>query len=118
MSEANKVDLGSIKIHKTVLSEITFSAISEVKGVSLVPKDFFSSVLDIFGMKNFPGISVNVDKNNQVVIEVKVIVDYGVNIPDAARQAQDVVRDAIEKTVDVDLKDVNVNIHGIDRRDQ
>ena len=69
----------------------------------------------LLGWKGFPGIIVGVDKNNQVSIEVKVQVHYGLNIPDIARHVQDAIRTAIENTVDIDLKDVNVNIQGIER---
>jgi len=61
---------------------------------------------------------VIIDRNNQVTIEVKVNIRYGMNIPDIARFTQDSVRDAIERTVDIDLKDVNVNIQGIERGEQ
>ena len=118
MKDINKVDLGSIKIHKKVLEEITLSAIKDIKGVSLMNKDFRAGLKDFLGIKNSPGIAVIVDKNNQVTIDVKVLVRSGMNIPEVARQVQDTVQQVIEKTVDVDLKDVNVNIQGIERGDQ
>jgi len=118
MSEVNKVDLGSIKIHKKVLAEIAYSAVSDVKNVSLMTKDFMAGIGEFLGAKAYPGINVFLDKNNQVSIEVKIKVKYGVNIPDIARQVQDAVRDAVEKTIDIDLKDVHVNIQGIERRNK
>jgi uncharacterized alkaline shock family protein YloU len=115
MKDANKIDLGSIKVHKKVLAEIAESAVQDIDGVDLIQQDIPSVIGSFFGQKSSPGITVNVDKNNQVSLEIKVTVRYGLNIPEIARQTQDAVRTAIEKTVDIDLKDVNVNIQGIER---
>lgn len=116
MKEVNKIDMGSIKVHKKVLAEITASAVNDVGGVSLVKQDFSSWLGDFVGQKTSPGIKIHVDRNSQVVVEVKVIVGYGLNIPEAGRLVQDAIRRDIEKTVDIDLKDVNVIIQGIERR--
>ena len=113
MKEVSRVDLGSVKVHKRVLAEIVQSAIAEIKGVQLIPRDFLVTAGEFFGFKRFPGISVSVDKNNQVTIEVRVLIQYGLNIPDMAKQAQDAIREAVEKTVDIDLKEIHVNIQGI-----
>ena len=118
MNENTNVDLGSIKIHKKVIAEIALSAIQNIKGVSLVPRNFIGNLCELLGLKDFPGISVTVDKNNQVTVEVKIRVDYGLSVLDIARQTQDVIRESIEKTVDIDLTDVNVNIQGVERGEQ
>lgn len=115
MTELSKIDLGSIKIHKKVLAEITASAVKEIEGVRLAPPDFVATLAELVGFTRIPGVVINVDKGNQVSIEVLMCVKYGINIPDVARRAQDAVRSAIERTVDIDLKDVNINIQGIDR---
>ena len=115
MSGSNQVDLVSIKIHKKVIAEIAVSALEEVDGVSALPKDFIGNLKDLFGCRHYTGVSVSIDKNNQVTVEVKVLIRYGKNIPEVARQAQDAIRAAIERTVDVDLKDVNVSVYGLER---
>ena len=111
----NKVDLGSIQIHKKVIAEIAAAALDEIDGVHLAPQDWLNQFREILGQKNCPGIEVTVDKDDQVTIELKVIIRYGINIPDIARQIQDVVRLAVEKTTDIHLREVNVNVQGIER---
>ena len=118
MKDHNKVDLGLIKIHKKVLADITCSAVSEVPGVALAGPDVADKVKELLGIKSYPGITITVGDNNQVSIEARVIVRYGINIPDIARQTQDAIRAAIDKTVDIDLQDVHVNIQGIERGEQ
>jgi uncharacterized alkaline shock family protein YloU len=115
MIEENKVDLGSIQIHKKVIADIAASAMATINGVSLDSSDITSKLGEWLGRKNYQGINVRIDKSNQVTLEVKVNVRYGLNIPDVAREVQDTVRAAIEKTMDIDLKDINVNIQGIQR---
>ena len=115
MIPEQRVDLGSVQIHKKVIGEIAAAALSEIDGVHLVPRDWRYQILELFGRKECPGIHVTVDKNNQVAIELKVYIRYGINIPDMAHQIQESVRQAVERTTDVHLKEVNVNVQGIER---
>lgn len=118
MSDENKVGFGSIQIDKKVLADIAFSAINDIDGASLVPQDVQNRFLEFFGKKSYSGINVAIDKENQVAIEVRICVVYGVNIPDIARQVQDAIRAAVERTADITLKDVNVIVQGIERRQE
>ena len=115
MMTENKVDLGSIQIHKKVIADIAAAALGEIDGAQLAPKDLLNQFLEVLGQKKCPGINVTVDKDEQVTIELKVTIRYGINIPDIARQIQDVVRLAVEKTTDIHLREVNVNVQGIER---
>lgn len=118
MGEIQKIDLGSVQIHKYVIADIAINAMADVKGLSLAGTDLLDKVQEFLGIKKYPAINVCVDKNNQVNINVKVIIEYGLSIQDVAAQAQDLIREAIEQTVDIDLKDVNINIRGIKRGDK
>ena len=115
MREEKKVDFGSIQIHREALADLVSSAVSEVEGIRLLPKNFFDKLSDAIGRTQYPGVVVHIDQNNEVVIEVKILVKFGMNIHDLARQAQDVVKTTIERTVNLTLKDINVNIIGIER---
>lgn len=115
MIHDNKIDLGSIQIHKKVIADIAAAALMEIDGVQLMPKDLSNKLFDAIGQKNSPGVIVTVDKNNQVSIELKVYIRYGINIPDIARLIQDGVRNAVERTTDIHLREVNVNVQGIER---
>ena len=42
----------------------------------------------------------------EVTLGIKVLVRYGMNIPDAAKKIQETIKSAVDKTLDVDLKDV------------
>ncbi|MFP4472267.1 MAG: Asp23/Gls24 family envelope stress response protein [Candidatus Omnitrophota bacterium] len=115
MSQFSKVDLGSIKIHKKVIADIAANALQDIKGIKVEDKSVLSQGLSLFGIRKHPGVSVSVDASSQVVVDVAVWIEYGLSIPEVAARAQDAVREAIEQTVDIDLKDININIQGIER---
>ncbi|MDD3374757.1 MAG: Asp23/Gls24 family envelope stress response protein [Candidatus Omnitrophica bacterium] len=114
MKQDQQVDYGSIQIHKKVLADIVLSVVHEAEGIAVASESFMGGLLNIFRKRNYSGIIVTIDKDNEVSIEVRICVQYGVNIPDASRQLQDAIRDAIEKTTDINLKDVHINIQGIE----
>ena len=115
MNDASNVDFGSIKIHKNVIAELVLTALKDVYGVKALPSDWTSSVWEIFGRKRYPGISIALDTEGKVTVDAQILVQYGLNIPTVAKEAQDAIRTAIEKAVDIELKDVNVNVYGIER---
>ena len=78
---------------------------------------FLGDLFDVFGYKHYPAVSVRSDKNGDLSLNLRVNVDYGLNIPNIASRIQDTVREAIEKTVDIDDVEINVNIQSVQRRD-
>ena len=115
MSGENKVDIGFVQIHKKVIGDIAVSALQEVQGVKLASFGVISKFFELFGHRNFLCVNVAIDPDNQVSVEIKVSIQYGLNVPDVARQVQDVVKAAVERAVDINLKEVNVNIQAIER---
>ena len=59
---------------------------------------------------------MTVDKDHQVSLEIRVIIHYGMNIPVVARQIQDVIAHAVQEAVDINLKEIDVNVQAIERR--
>jgi uncharacterized alkaline shock family protein YloU len=115
MSRENKVEVGFVQIHKKVIGDIAASALTEINGVRLASFGLLSKFFEILGNKNYPAVRVSIDPDNQVSVNIKVSIQYGLNVPDVARQVQDIVRVAVERSVDIDLKEINVNIQGIER---
>lgn len=115
MNRDNKVDIGFVQIHKKVIGDIAASALTDVEGVKLASFGVISKFFELIGNKSFPSVNVTIDADNQVSVDIKVSIQYGLNVPDVARQVQDVVRAAVERSVDINLREVNVNIQGIER---
>ncbi len=115
MKKEEKIDLGSVQVHRKVFAEIVSSAMDEIEGVSLIQKSLGNKLVEMFGNEDFPGIEIKVEEGGEVTLELEVLVRYGMNIPDAARQVQRTIKAAIDKTLDINLKDINVNVQGIER---
>jgi uncharacterized alkaline shock family protein YloU len=81
----------------------------------LTRKNIGNQLIELFGKRNVSGIDIKVDEKQEVTLGVRVLVRYGLNIPGAARQVQEAIKTAVDKTLDVNLKDVNVNVQGISR---
>lgn len=113
-----KTEFGVVRIHKDVIKSVASIAISEIEGVSLIKNDFKSSIFSAVGKKYYPGINVTIDKDNEIRLEVKIDVKYGFNIPDVASRVQDNIRLALEKMSDLTLKEVNVNIQGVEKSNE
>lgn len=111
--EDTKNDLGTIRIHNHVISALTSIAVSEVEGVVGIYKGIRGSIFNILGKQSSGAIKVETDKNNEIRLDVAITVKYGVNIPEVARRVQESIQNAIEKSTDLNLKEINVNVHEI-----
>ena len=116
MHRDNTVDLGVVQIHKKVIGDIAAASIKEVPGAQLATFGIISVIAEAFGYKNYPSVSVTIDKDQQVSLGIRVIIYYGMNIPVVAHQIQDVIQRAVIDAVDINLKEINVNVQAIERR--
>jgi len=117
MSDPAQLAVGSVKIHRRVLAAVVASALDSVSGVRLHAPGFSSALKSMMGIKHYPGINIILDKNHQVSIGVQVLMPYGSNIPELAQKTQTAIRDAVQQTVDMELKDIRINVQGITKKD-
>lgn len=108
-----KIDLGNVQIHKKVIGDIAAAALQEIPGVELARFGVIGDICELFGYRNCPGVYVAVDQIGQISLEIRVDVDYGVNIPLIAHQVQEKVQSAVEQNLDIQLKEINVSIQSV-----
>lgn len=114
--DESRNDLGVVKIHRNVIASISSLAAMEIDGVKGVDRDLKSGLLEFMGQKSFASIKVDISKNNEEVkVEVPLIIKYGYNIPEVASRVQENVRQALEKMSNLSVKDININVRGIER---
>jgi uncharacterized alkaline shock family protein YloU len=113
--EESRTDLGTIRIHKNVIASIASLAASEVAGVKRIGGNFKSGLLELIGRKSLSPIRVELNKNEEVKLEIPLVIKYGFNIPDIAGKVQEGVRNNLEKMTSLSIKDINVNVQGIER---
>ena len=101
---------GTIKIADEVVSIIAGLATIEVPGVAGMSGGFVGGIAEILGKRNLSkGVKVAVG-DRETAIDLYIITEYGVNIPDVAKQAQNNVKTAIENMTGLDVVQVNVHV--------
>jgi uncharacterized alkaline shock family protein YloU len=113
--EESRTDLGTIKIHKNVIASIASLAATEIEGVKRVGGNLRSGLLELIGKKGGLAIKVEIDRNEEVEIEIPVIIAYGFNIPEVASRVQENVRQALEKMTHLLIRDINIVVKGIEK---
>ncbi|MDD5506623.1 MAG: Asp23/Gls24 family envelope stress response protein [Candidatus Omnitrophica bacterium] len=108
-------ELGAVRIHKNVVSSISSIAALEIEGVKKVGAGLKGSLLELVGQKSFLAIKVDISKNEEVRVDIPLVIKYGYNIPDTAARVQENVRQALEKMSNLFVKDININVQGIER---
>lgn len=107
-------DYGVIKISEEVVSIIAGLAATEIKGVSGMSGGFVGGIAEKLGMKNMSkGVKVAVGEK-EAAVDLFIIVDYGIKIPDVAWQIQENVKKAIETMTGLNVVEVNINVQGVD----
>jgi uncharacterized alkaline shock family protein YloU len=113
--DESRNELGTVRIHKNVIASISSIAASEIEGVKKVGASFQSSLFELIGQKSFLAIKVDISKNEEVRVGIPLVIKYGYNIPEIASRVQENVRQALEKMSNLSIKDINVNVQGIER---
>ena len=103
-----------IQIADEVISIIAGKAVSEVSGVAGMAGGFAGGISEVLsGKKNLSkGIKVDVVEK-QVKVDVNIIVEYGIRIPDVAFEIQNRVKKAVEAMTGIKVLSVNVHVQGI-----
>lgn len=113
--ENSQTDLGNIRIHKNVIASIASIAALEIEGVKRIGGNFASRLLELIGKNSLIPIKVDIDKNDEIRVEVPLVIKYGYNIPDIANKVQENIRIALEKMTNLSIKYININIQSIER---
>jgi len=106
-------EMGQVKIAPEVISLIASMAASEVSGVADLTAGFTGDMLEKVGVKSpSKGIKVQLGEN-EVLIDVYLIVEYGVVIPEVAKEVQKKVKLSVETMTGINVTQVNVHVQGI-----
>ena len=110
-TEITSSDSTDIKISNDVVASIAGVAVSEVQGVYGMAGGGLAEVFS--GKKNLSkGIKVEVGEK-ETKIDVNIIVEYGVRIPDVAFEIQRRVKKAVETMTGLKVSGVNIHVQVI-----
>ncbi|MCX7903957.1 MAG: Asp23/Gls24 family envelope stress response protein [Caloramator sp.] len=112
-TDINVNEMGQVKIAPEVISLIASMAVSEVQGVADLTAGFTGDMLEKVGVKS-PGKGIKVQLGeNEVLIDVYLIVEYGAVIPELAKEVQRKVKLSVETMTGINVTQVNVHIQGV-----
>lgn len=113
LEQLSETDVNGIKISDEVVAIIAGIAASDVPGVAGMSGGLVGGISEILGKKNFSkGIKVDVGEKD-ATIEIFIIVDYGVRIPDVAWEIQNKVKKSVEDMTGLMVKKVNIHVQGV-----
>lgn len=109
--------LGAVRIHNNVISVIAHEAADSVPGVIELSGTLVDGIADMIGKRsrNDRGIRVAVESENTITVELTVVLEYGVNIPETCGKLQTEVRKSVEDMTGKKVQAVNVSVQGIRR---
>ena len=114
MSNTQQTEYGKIEITSEALAAIAGAAAVRCFGiVGMVPRGFRQGVSEILGGDAASrGVEVKLD-GSDVIIDLYVVMAYGVNIAQVAQNVMETVRYEIEKMTGLRPVEINVNVTGI-----
>lgn len=110
----NEETIGNIKISVDVVSTIAGIATTEIDGVTGMYGTFAGGIAEMFGGKKNPSKGVKVDMNETTAtIDLYIVVDYGVRIPELSWEIQENVKNNVETMTGLEVQKVNIHIEGV-----
>ena len=106
--------VGNIKISVDVVSTIAGIAATEVEGVAEMYSSFAGGIAERLGAKKNTSKGVKVEMNGEnAAIDLYIVVNYGVRIPELAWEIQENVKKNVESMTGLEVSKVNIHIEGV-----
>ncbi len=104
---------GNVCISNDVVATIASIAAKSIEGVAGMFGSITGGFAELLGKKNpSKGVKVTIT-DHDVKIDMFVIVEYGVKIPDVAWEIQEKTKNEVEAMTGLNVVEVNVNIEGV-----
>lgn len=104
---------GNVCISNDVVATIASIAAKSIDGVAGMFGSLTGGFAELLGKKNpSKGVKVTIT-DREVKIDMFVIVEYGVKIPDVAWEIQEKTKNEVEAMTGLNVVAVNVNIEGV-----
>lgn len=113
LEQEARTDLGTIKIANEVVAIIAGLAATEIEGVAGMSGGIAGGITELLGRKNLAkGVKVEVGEK-EAAVDLYIVVNFGVRIPDVAIKIQENVKKAIEGMTGLQVVEVNVHVQGV-----
>jgi len=107
----------SVRISDDVVGVVAGIAAMEVEGVAGMSGGFAAEMSErMLGKKNLSkGVKVQVGEK-EAAIDLYIVIEYGVRIPEVATRVQENVKRAVESMTGLDCVEVNIHVQGVSFR--
>ena len=116
MNEIESVDrdgMGAVKISEEVVKTVAGMAAVDIAGVAGMSGGLTGGFAELLGRKNLSkGIKVAVG-DKEAAIDIFVILEYGVRVPEVAANMQNKVKNAVESMTGLKVVEVNIHVQGV-----
>jgi uncharacterized alkaline shock family protein YloU len=113
VEETSQTSLGTIRIANEVVAIIAGLAATEIDGVAGMSGGIAGGIAEKLGRRNLArGVKVEVGER-EAAVDLFVIVEFGVRIPDVSLRVQESVKKAIESMTGLAVIEVNVHVQGV-----
>jgi uncharacterized alkaline shock family protein YloU len=114
VAEATGSEFGQIRINNNVIAIIAHETAKKVPGVVELQGSLADDLAGMIGKKSKDrGIRVEKESEELLTIDLAVVLEYGVRIPDICVQLQEAVKQAVEDMTGQHVYAVNVVVQGI-----
>lgn len=120
MADSSKILLSGeengeqIKIDPSVLEVILGIAAKKIDGVAGMRGSLTSSIKRVLGREDRgKGVSVSVNDNHELIADVYVYLEAGVNVPTVAMKLQKALKTQLIQMTDLALKAINIHVVGL-----
>jgi uncharacterized alkaline shock family protein YloU len=105
---------GRIDVSPAAIATLVNEAAMRSYGVvGTAPRDLTSGIVSALSPDNKGGISVRIDDDGQIHIDVHVIIEYGTRIFTVAQSLMNIVKFTVERALGVAVREVNVHVEGL-----
>jgi len=114
MASKEEERIGVVKIADEVIAVCVLRATLKTSGVHALSGGLTDNLAkNLLGKDStYKGIKINQNEEG-IVIDVSIIVDYGIKIPSVAWDIQENVKNEVENIVDIKVLAVNIHVTGV-----
>lgn len=110
-AEYNDTNLGDISVDNEVIKNIALKAATDTKGAYNIRKGFIKRIWGSLTKRDSAvGVRLEFVSSSEVKITLKLMIEYGVNIPYVAGTVQEAVKSAVEYMTGLAVTEVAVKI--------
>ncbi|WP_217586670.1 Asp23/Gls24 family envelope stress response protein [Lentibacillus saliphilus] len=113
LNVSDNTELGKVEIAPDVIEIIAGIAASEIDGLSSMRGNFATGVVERFGKKSHSkGVKVELTEAG-IVIDLYVVLNFGVSIPQVAQSIQNNIRQTLKNMTALEIDEINIHVVGV-----